>query len=131
MNKTILVTGALLGVLAVLLGAFGAHGLKGLIDADALQSFETGVRYQVYHALLLLFTGSTDYIGATRKKTIFILILTGVIFFSGSVYGLATNALSGFDFTKTAFVTPVGGALLITAWVVLLWSFIRLRAKVT
>lgn len=129
MNKTILATGALLGILAVILGAFGAHGLKTMLPAEALQSFETGVKYQMYHALLLLFTGSTAYLGTGRKKVIYTLILTGVVLFSGSVYGLATNTLTSFDFTSIAFVTPVGGMLLIAAWGVLFWSFINLKRQ--
>ncbi|MEM9687047.1 MAG: DUF423 domain-containing protein, partial [Bacteroidota bacterium] len=75
MNKTILCTGAVLGLLAVVVGAFGAHGLKELINADALQTFETGVKYQMYHALLLLFVGGTTYVSASRKKVICLLTL--------------------------------------------------------
>ena len=129
MNKTILCTAAVLGLLAVILGAFGAHSLKAQIDADALQSFETGVRYQMYHALLLLFLGSTTYIGTLRKKTIYIIILIGLILFSGSVYGLSTNNLSVFNFKKTAFITPIGGTLLIVAWGIIFWSFLKIKIK--
>lgn len=129
MNKTILSTAALLGITAVLLGAFGAHGLKTQLDADALQSFETGVRYQLYHALLLLFLGGTEYVGLNRKKSIYILALAGVLLFSGSIYGLATDDLSAFSFKKIAFLTPVGGGLLIIAWGALLLSFLKLKNK--
>ena len=127
MNKTILCTAAVLGLLAVVLGAFGAHGLKAQIAADALQSFETGVRYQMYHALLLLFLGSTTYIGTTRKKAIFIIIVTGVFLFSGSIYGLATNDISAFNFKKIAFITPIGGVLLIAAWGIIFRSFLKTK----
>ncbi len=129
MNKTILCTAAVLGLLAVVSGAFGAHSLKTQIDVNALQSFETGVRYQMYHALLLLFLGSTTYIGAIRKKTIFIIILIGLILFSGSVYGLATNDLSVFNFKKIAFITPIGGTLLVVAWGIIFWSLIKTKIK--
>ncbi|MEM6686735.1 MAG: DUF423 domain-containing protein, partial [Bacteroidota bacterium] len=59
MRKKILITGAILGALAVVLGAFGAHGLKKVLTVEQLTSFETGVRYQIYHSILLLIVGST------------------------------------------------------------------------
>jgi len=129
MNKTILITGTILGLTGVLLGAFGTHGLKTMLAPDALQSFETGVRYQIYHALLLLFVGNTSFPGTGRKKVIYFLILAGVILFSGSVYGLSTNDLSAFNFKKTGFITPIGGTLLIAAWGLLCWSMIRSKIK--
>lgn len=129
MNKSILITATILGVLSVVLGAFAAHGLKKLISPDALASFETGVKYQMYHALFLLFVGSTTYVSNGFKSAIFYLVLLGVIFFSGSIYGLATNNLSSFDFKKIAFITPIGGLLLIIAWVTLLVNFIKLKLE--
>lgn len=125
MNKKIFITAAIFGLLSVVLGAFGAHGLKSLISLDSLQSFETGVRYQMYHALLLLFTGMTSYVSLKNKNIIFYLILIGILLFSGSIYGLATNELTGFDFKTIAFVTPMGGLLLILSWIVLLISFTK------
>lgn len=127
MNKSILITATILGVLSVILGAFAAHGLKKLITPEALDSFETGVKYQMYHALFLLFIGSTTYISNGYKSAIFYLVLIGVVFFSGSIYGLATNSLSSFDFKKIAFITPIGGLLLIIAWLILLYNFIKLK----
>ena len=125
MNKTLLITGATLGVLGIILGAFAAHGLEKLVDADAIKSFETGVRYQLYHAFFLLILGSTSFLSLKVKKTIFYLVLFGVIFFSVSIYGLATNSLSSFDFKTIAFITPLGGLLLIAAWMVMLIGIIR------
>ena len=61
MDKKIIATGAVLGFIAIILGAFGAHALKEVLDANQLTSFETGVRYQMYHAIFLLFIGSTSY----------------------------------------------------------------------
>lgn len=125
MNKKLLIAGSILGILGIILGAFAAHGLKNLVDADAIKSFETGVRYQLYHAFLLLILGSTSFLGLKLKKTILYLVLFGLIFFSGSIYGLATNALSSFNFKSIAMITPVGGLLLIVAWVVMLIGIIR------
>ena len=127
MNKSILITATVLGVLSVILGAFAAHGLKKLISPEALNTFETGVKYQMYHALFLLFVGSTTYISCGFISAIFYLVIVGVVFFSGSIYGLATNSLSSFDFKKIAFITPIGGLLLILSWMVLLFNFIKFK----
>jgi uncharacterized membrane protein YgdD (TMEM256/DUF423 family) len=125
MNKKILIAGSILGILGIILGAFAAHGLEKLIDADAIKSFETGVRYQIYHAFFLLIIGSTSFLKLKSKKVIFYLVLTGLVFFSGSIYGLATNTLSSFDFKTIAFITPIGGLLLILAWIMMLIGIIR------
>ena len=120
MNKKILGTAAVFGMLSVIIGAFGAHGLKPLISNDAVQSFEIGVKYQMYHALLLLFVGITTVISNKFKSIIFYLIVLGIVLFSGSIYGLSTNALTGFNFKSIAFMTPIGGTLLIASWLFLL-----------
>lgn len=119
MNRTIFITGIIFGVLAVILGAFGAHGLENLVDAEAIQTFETGVKYQMYHALFLLFLGSTTRIQEESKKLVYYLIVFGILFFSFSIYFLATNNLTDFDFKIIGFVTPIGGLLLILGWLLL------------
>jgi len=128
MNKIILVLASILGLLAIVLGAFASHGLRGLISAESLQTFETGVRYQMYHAIVLLFIGIAEVFKMKTKRIIFYLILIGLLFFSGSLYGLATNELSSFDFTRIGFVTPLGGLLLIISWAVMLVNFLKYRA---
>ena len=120
MDKKILSTGAILGMIAIILGAFGAHALKKVLSIEQLSTFETGVRYQMYHALFLLLIGMMDNITEKTKKTIYYLVLSGVILFSGSIYLLATNDLTSFDFKTIGFLTPIGGLLLIMAWGVLL-----------
>lgn len=127
MNKRTLVLASLLGVTGIILGAFGAHGLKELITIEAQQSFETGVRYQMYHALLLLFVGGSNLISQKTKSIIFYLTLVGVLLFSGSIYGLATNMLTTFDFKTIAFVTPIGGLFLIMSWGYLFVDFLKLK----
>ena len=116
MNKTIFVTGIFIGILAVALGAFGAHGLAKLVDADDIQVFETGVRYQLYHALFLLILGNTVLLSQEKKKLPFYLIVAGVVLFSFSIYMLATNNLTQFDFKTIGFLTPIGGLLIILGW---------------
>ncbi|MGB2685105.1 MAG: DUF423 domain-containing protein [Olleya sp.] len=127
MNKKLLLLGTILGLLSVVLGAFGAHGLKALVSAEAVQSYETGVRYQMYHALLLLVVGSHNLVSSKSKTIIFYLVLSGIILFSGSIYGLATNTLTTFNFKLIAFVTPIGGLLLILSWVILLINILKIK----
>ena len=128
MNKIILVTASVFGLLAIVLGAFASHGLKGLISIESLQTFETGVRYQMYHAIVLLFIGITTNLNTRTKQLLYYLIVIGVLFFSGSIYGLATNELSSFDFKSIGFITPFGGLLLIGSWVILLINFLKYKA---
>lgn len=125
MDKKIITTGAIFGMLAIILGAFGAHALKKVLSIEQLTTFETGVRYQMYHALFLLFIGLIPSLSEKTKKTIYNLILIGLIFFSGSIYLLATNDLTAFDFKVIGFVTPIGGLLLILGWGVLLYHFLK------
>ena len=124
-----MITGTVLGIIAIVLGAFGAHGLKAVLPVEAIQTFETGVRYQMYHALFLLFVGTTSLVVPKYKTIIFYLVLLGVLLFSGSIYGLATNALSEFDFKRIGFITPIGGLLLILSWVILLVNFLKTNTK--
>lgn len=115
-------------MLAIILGAFGAHALKKVLAVEELTTFETGVKYQMYHALFLLFIGLTSQLSEKAKKTIYYLVVTGVIFFSGSIYGLATNKLSSFDFKTIGFITPIGGLLLILAWGILLVNLLKKKS---
>lgn len=124
MDKKTITAGAFLGMLAIILGAFGAHALKAVLSPEQLITFETGVRYQMYHALFLLFIGTTGLLSQKIKKTIYYLVLVGVLFFSGSIYLLATNSLTSFDFRVIGFITPIGGFLLIVAWGIAAYNFL-------
>ncbi|MFC6878082.1 DUF423 domain-containing protein [Flavobacterium myungsuense] len=121
MERKITVTATVLGMIAIVLGAFGAHALKKVLSVEQLVTFETGVKYQMYHALFLLFLGTTKLLSDNIKRTILYLIVIGVVFFSGSIYLLATDDLTSFNFKTIGFVTPIGGFLLICAW---LYTFI-------
>lgn len=116
MNKTILLTGIVLGVLAVILGAFAAHGLKKSLTADELATFETGVKYQMYHALFLMVLSVVPKVADDTKKWIFYAVTIGVLLFSVSIYLLATNKMTGFDFKKIGWITPIGGLFMILGW---------------
>lgn len=119
MDRKILSVAAVLGAVAIVLGAFGAHALKKELSPESLTVFETGVKYQMYHALFLLFVGVTNLVSDKAKKTILALVVTGVLFFSGSIYFLACNVLFSFNFKKIGIITPIGGLLLISAWITL------------
>ena len=122
MERKIISIAALMGITAIILGAFGAHALKNFLSMDQLSSFETGIKYQMYHTLFLLFLGTTTLINEKTKKTILLLVVFGVFFFSGSIYLLTTKAITAIDFSLLGIVTPIGGALLIVAWGVLFWN---------
>lgn len=126
MQTKILSVAAILGLLAIVLGAFGAHALKAVLTPEQLTAFETGVKYQMYHALFLLFIATTVSVSEKARKIIFNLTLSGVVLFSGSIYFLTTKNLTGIDLKPIGIVTPIGGLLLIVAW---FWLFIDLIRK--
>ncbi len=129
MRKSLLLFGALFGVLAVILGALGAHALENHLDESALKSFETGVRYQMYHALLLVWVGSTNLLKPKFQKLIGLLLIVGVIFFSFSIYLLSTSAWLGLEVSFLGPITPIGGLLLILAWLLIFINFFTSGSK--
>ena len=127
MHKRFVVTGAVLGAIAVALGAFGAHGLKQIVAAETVQTFQTGVQYQMYHALALLITGLL-YEKCSQRfiKTAGILFIIGIILFSGSLYLLtAGKATETIALDKAGIITPLGGLAFIGGWVFLFISAVR------
>lgn len=126
MDKKIIKTAAILGFIAIAFGAFGAHSLKKMVGVLELNTFETGVRYQMYHALFLLFVGTTNLISESAKKVIYLATLSGTLLFSGSLYLLALNNFLPFNFKPFGFVTPIGGLLFLTAW---FWLFVNFHKK--
>jgi len=125
MERKIIATSAFMGMTAIILGAFGAHALKNYLTIEQLNTFETGVKYQMYHALFLAFLGWNSLVAAKAKKSIFRLVVLGVICFSGSLYLLATKNLSGINFKPIGIITPIGGALLIGGWALLFWNILK------
>ena len=126
MYKKIIKAAAILGFIAIAFGAFGAHSLKKMVGVLELNTFETGVRYQMYHALFLLFVGTTNIISESAKKVIYLTTLSGILLFSGSLYLLALNNFLPFNFKPFGFVTPIGGLLFLTAW---FWLFVNFHKK--
>jgi len=127
MERKITSVAALMGITAIILGAFGAHALKKQLSVEQLESFETGVKYQMYHALFLLFLGMNTFLNEKVKKMVFQLVIFGVFFFSGSIYLLTTKAITGVDFKFIGIVTPIGGVLLMMAWSFLFWNVWRAK----
>ena len=127
MNKKITATAAFLGMIAIILGAFGAHALKKILTPEQLISFETGVRYQMYQAFFLFFLATQNDILEKTKKTIYRLNVFGILYFSGSIYLLSTTGITGINFKPIGFLTPIGGLLLILAWGMLGYSILKTR----
>ena len=124
-SRVLIMAGGILGLLGVVAGAMGVHALRDTLDARALSTFETGVRFQMYHALALLAVGTL----AGRWKTGFVklsgvLFTAGVVLFSGSLYILAITGIGVFG-----AIAPLGGLSLMAAWTSLIVGAIRQRER--
>lgn len=128
-DKNIVMTACFLSAITIAIGAFGAHGLKNMVDAAALVTFETGVRYQMYHCLALIVLGLVPSISIKTKKTVFWLFIIGILFFSGSIYLLALNEILPFNAAKIGFITPIGGLLFIIGWFRFGYSMVSLKKR--
>lgn len=127
MNKFLLAAGSLIAAAAVGLGAFGAHALRSKLTTDQLSVYETGVRYQFYHAIAILIcgilyekfsTGSVLYSGY--------LFIAGILLFSGSLYLLSLKSLLGIESWKfLGPITPLGGTCMIAGWILLAYTFLK------
>ena len=122
MSKFFLISGSIIAALGVAIGAFGAHVLKAILEANArLETFETGVKYQFYHAFALLILG---IIMQKFDDRMFVWAgysyLTGIIIFSGSLYILSLSGIS-----KWGAVTPIGGLAFILGWIFMIMGLIR------
>ena len=116
--------GALYGLLAVVFGAFGAHALKKKLTPELLQSFETGVKYQMYHAIILLILGFNLNFDKPLDSCIVNCVIFGTFLFSFSIYALCLGAAKGSKPRFLGPVTPIGGLLLVVGWALLLYSFV-------
>lgn len=125
MEKKIFISASLLGLLAVVLGAFAAHGLRDALNTTSLESFQTGVRYQMYHAFFLFVVGLLPQLTLAQKSRLFWVTIIGLVLFSGSIYLLSSNTLTPIDFGFLGPITPIGGLFLISAWVVLFYHLLK------
>lgn len=126
--KTItLIIGAVYGLTSVILGAFGAHALKKVLSVERLTSFETGVKYQMYHALLLLLIGFFLKFETGIEKTTAWFIILGTFLFSVSIYLLSFQEVWGVNLKFLGPITPLGGLLMITGWALLIYVFAKTK----
>lgn len=120
MKRNLIFT-ALLGCITIVLGAFGAHALQDFLSLNELKSFETGVRYQMYHVIVLLFVNTYSSFSKKSKNTISYLFFLGILFFSGSIYAITF----GVNAKNIWFTTPIGGFLFILGWFKMAISFYK------
>lgn len=126
--KTItLIIGAVYGLTSVILGAFGAHALKKVLSVERLTSFETGLKYQMYHALLLLIIGFFLKFETGIEKTTAWLIILGTFLFSVSIYFLSFQDVLKTNLKFLGPITPIGGLLMILGWALLIYVFAKTK----
>ena len=127
MNKSFLIIAALLGALSVILGAFGAHALKSKLPADALEIFETSVRYQFYHVFALLAVGIlVQYFPGNFIAWSGRLFIAGIILFCGSLYVLTYfKGIGNNQMNWLGAITPFGGLCFIAGWILLAIAIIK------
>jgi uncharacterized membrane protein YgdD (TMEM256/DUF423 family) len=122
MDRTFLLIGAVVGFIGVGLGAFGAHGLRGRLSPESLNVFETGVRYQMYHAFAILIVAiALARFDGWILRTAGWLFTLGIVLFSGSLYALALTGTRAFG-----AITPIGGLAFLAGWALLAWTAIAL-----
>ena len=109
--------GSVFMFIGVALGALGSHALSGKITQEALQSYMISIRYMLFHGIALLFLSALPFIEVTQKERIALLLVIGVFVFSGSILLLSTKAIHGLNVNWLGPVTPIGGLLLLGAWV--------------
>ena len=126
MTHFTLLFASILGGLAVVFGAFGAHALKKRLSDEQLKSFETGVKYQMYHAIVLLVVGFNFNLEITSEKYMVYSFMLGVLLFSFSIYGLVISSAKNKKLTFLGPVTPLGGLFLIIGWGLLFYSILNL-----
>lgn len=120
--KNLIVLGSSLAALGVVLGAFAAHVLDKQLSAEELSSFQTGVRYQIYHALALLIL---TVLPLKNTRISALLFVGGTVLFSGSIYLLTLDRLMGVSLNHFGWITPIGGIALIAGWLLLIKSAVR------
>lgn len=125
MEKRIVLIGVILIIIAIILGAFGAHGLKELVKADKLASFEVGIRYQMYLGICLLILGLNTEKFNFSLKLIVNLLMIGVALFSGSIYLLSMQELIPISLKFLGPITPIGGTIMIIGFCSLCLKLLR------
>ena len=122
MKETVIIFGGVFGVLAVILGAFGAHALRRSFNDDQLRSYEVGVRYQIYHAIMLIISGIVFPFAEMGQVLTAWCFIIGTILFSFSIYGLTYSDSRGKKLKILGPITPIGGLFLIIGWILFTYN---------
>jgi uncharacterized membrane protein YgdD (TMEM256/DUF423 family) len=127
MYKPALILGFIFAALSVVIGAFAAHGLKPMMEISQQQTFETGVRYQMYHSFALILLGLLSaHIQSNHISHACLFFTLGIICFSGSLYALSLLQMNGIVGLKgVGIITPIGGVFFILGWVYSLLAAIK------
>jgi len=127
MKKVVLLIASVYGGLSVILGAMGAHALKSILSTDKLQSFETGVRYMIIHALVLLIIGFVFDYKTRLQKSMAWSFIVGTFLFSFSIFFLSLAKTVGMSLSFLGPITPLGGFLMILGWILLLFNVLKMN----
>lgn len=125
MYKNLTIT-SVLGLLGIILGAFGAHALKNKLSIDAFESFQTAIHYQMFHVLVLLAVNIFNGFSDKQKQILSTLFLLGILLFSGSIYAIY---LLGVSAKSIWFITPLGGLFFVAGWLMMTVYFIKKLSK--
>ena len=125
MEKRFVIIGSGLFCLAILFGAFGAHALKNILIEEKLDSFEVGVRYQMFQALSIMLIGLNKKLFGFSLKTVLFLMTLGTILFSFSIYILAISSLFHVSLKFIGPITPIGGIILLISWSIFILKTIK------
>jgi uncharacterized membrane protein YgdD (TMEM256/DUF423 family) len=128
-QKKFILTGLILIITGIILGAFGAHGLKGKVSIEKLTAYETGVRYQLFNGVGMLALASASTLFRFSIKPSFWFILIGVLLFSGSIYGMTVQELMQTPVSKFfGPITPLGGLSMIIGWFLIFIQAMRQKS---
>ena len=117
------IIGGFFALLSVVLGAIAAHKLKGSLNEESLKSFETGVKYMIYHALAMIIVSNSNIQG---KNNVLFIFSLGIVLFSFSIFLLSTQSLTKINFSFLGPVTPIGGLMLIIGWMIFIINSFRI-----
>jgi len=126
MYKNLTIT-SVLGLLAIGLGAFGAHALKNKLSIEGLNSFQTAVRYQMYHVIVLLFINTYQGFSESIKAKISTFFFLGILFFSGSIYAIQLTTITA---KSIWYITPLGGMFFMLGWATISWFFLKKKSTI-
>ena len=120
MNKNLAIT-CIFGLIAIILGAFTAHGLQDVLTSKEMSSLETGIRYQIYHVIVLLFVNTYTSFSNKLKNYVSYVFFFGIVLFSGSIYAIH---IFNYPAKNIWFVTPSGGLFFMIGWVLMIHFFL-------